>query len=290
MRRLYLTAFGAAASVCLLSMQLRAQDRDGAAPETTTTTVRRCVELHEQARIQRLEEHWQSAREAMNACASEECPLALRSDCKAWLEDVARQMPSLLIVVERDDDGRTPVRFELDGQPVDLPEPSGPIEVLPGAHRLRFSLPPYPDVEHEVTLLKGEKNHFLRVRFVRERPAAMPPVVASQPASPGPIRPVPVSTYLLAGGALAAFSVSAALLVSALSAKEDADSCAPLCDSGTRERIDTRLLLADISGALGLTLAGVAAYTFVSRPVVHDRAGAPTPRAMGGMVSVRGHF
>jgi hypothetical protein len=183
------------------------------------------------------------------------------------------------------------VHFELDGRIVELPDASHQIEVLPGRHRLRFSLPPYPDVDREVTVKKGEKSHFVSVRFVRPQPALQ---MRSEPtpAIAEPTRPIPVATYVLAGSALAAFSMSAALLVSALSAKNDADICMPLCDSETRERIDLRLLFADVSGGVGLVLAGAAAYTFVNRPVIQDRGATPPAamRAPGTIISFRGHF
>jgi hypothetical protein len=287
MSRFWLVAVSALASAVLVCLPLRAQQSAPSASETTLNTVERCVAQHEQARILRLEEQWVRARDAMSACASSGCPLALRSDCQAWLDDVARLMPSLLIVVERDDGGRTPVSFELDGQIVALTEPSHQIEVLPGRHRLRFRLPPHADVEREVILQKGEKNHLVQVRFVTERQVRIEP--SPRPAYTNS-RPIPVATYLLAGGALAAFSISGALLVSALSAKDDADVCSPLCDDGTRQRIDLRLLLADVSGGVGLVLAGAATYTFANRPVVQDRASLPAPPLRGAIFSVRGRF
>jgi hypothetical protein len=134
------------------------------------------------------------------------------------------------------------------------------------------------------------------VRFARER--------LPQPASPLPVqlwpapratRPVPIATYLLSGGALAAFSVSAALLLSGLSAKADAEeTCAPDCSSDTRQSIDLRILLADVAGAAGVVLGGLSVYTFVSRPVVYDRASArlptSTPAARPWALSFEGRF
>ncbi|HEY3500567.1 MAG TPA: hypothetical protein VGK73_38000, partial [Polyangiaceae bacterium] len=113
----------------------------------TADAVASCVETHEAARLSRLGERWLDARAAMNRCADPACPLAIRSDCSAWLEELAAALPTLLVVVERDDDGKEPVRLEIDGHALDLPAEIGPIEVLPGPHTLRFTLGSYPAVQ-----------------------------------------------------------------------------------------------------------------------------------------------
>jgi hypothetical protein len=265
-------------------------------PDTSTAEVQRCVEAHDNARVLMLEEKWLEAREGMNRCQDAVCPLAIRSDCAAWLEEVARILPTLLVVVERDDDGKAPVELELDGRRLELPNPPRPIEVLPGTHLLRVNLVPYPQVERVVVLNKGDKNHVVRVQFTHER-QPLPVVAPSQPApKAAPSRPIPVTTYALAGGALAAFATSGIFLASALTSRNDAlDRCAPVCEDSVKNSIDARLLAADIFGAAGIVLGGFAVYTFVTRPTVETIDGAAfTPKLEvsrgGGTLSVEGHF
>ncbi len=261
------------------------------APDTTTAEVERCVEAHDNARVLMLEEKWLEARDGMLRCQEPACPLAIRSDCAAWLEEVARVLPTLLVVVERDDDGNAPVELELDGKKLALPNPPTPIEVLPGTHLVRVSLAPYPAVERVVVLGKGEKNHLVRVQFARERPAPAPAPVAPRP--PERSRPIPVVTYALAGGAVAAFATSGILLGSALASRDEAlDSCAPECPSEDRESIDARLLAADIFGAAGIVLGGFAVYTFVTRPTVERAAVVPKLELSrnGPTLSLEGRF
>jgi hypothetical protein len=201
-------------------------------------------------------------------------------------------LPTLLLVIERDDDGARAVRLELDGKAGATPVDTGPLEMLPGKHTLRFTLEGYTPVERAVELAKGEKNHVVRVRFVRELPkSAAPPV--PPPRAPELSRPVPLGTYLAAAGAIAAFTTSGILLASALSSRDAApETCAPVCRDGEREAIDQRLLAADLAAGAGLLLGGVAVYTFVTRPtVVVGRAPgtAPGERAFFG-ASLRGRF
>jgi hypothetical protein len=263
------------------------------ASETTSAEVERCVEAHDNARVLMLEEKWLESREGMVRCQEATCPLAIRSDCAAWLDEVARILPTLLLVVERDDDGTAPVELELDGRKLELPNPPRPLEVLPGTHLVRVGLPSYAPVERVVVLGKGEKNHLVRVRFVRERPPPPPPPPAQPPAKAEHSRPVPIATYALAGGALVAFGISGVFLATALSAKNEAEErCGPECPSEDRQAVDGKLLAADVFGGIGVVLGGFAAYTFVTRPTVDRAAVAPKIRVSrgGATLSVEGRF
>ncbi|HEX2673620.1 MAG TPA: hypothetical protein VHM25_22230 [Polyangiaceae bacterium] len=230
--------------------------------ETSRAEVEGCVAQHDSARQLRLGEQWDDARAAMLSCAEERCPLAIAADCRAWLDELAQQMPTLIIVIEGELQPSA-LRVELDGANVELKDPPSPIDSWPGAHRLRFELPGESPVVVNFSLRKGEKNHIERVRFAR--PPAQP---ATSPARI-PTRPVPTSTYWLSGGAMVAFATSTAFLVSGLNEHGDArDICAPNCDPRIRSSIQARLLVADIAGGAGLVLGGLAIYTYLKRPVV----------------------
>jgi hypothetical protein len=243
-----------------------AQPNADATGETSTEAVEQCVAAHQSARLLELDERWLAAREAMTRCALSTCPIAIQSDCAAWLARLAQTLPTLLVIVERDDDGTQPVRLELDGQSFALPEQPGPIEMLPGPHRLRFTLPPHPPVDVAVVLEKGEKNRVIRVRFLT--PKQRSPEPSPRTRSFVAQRPVPSVTYWLAGGALASVLASGGLLGSALVARADArEKCAPGCAAEERESIQTRLLAADLLAGAGIVLGGFAVYTYVRRPV-----------------------
>jgi hypothetical protein len=161
--------------------------------------------------------------------------------------------------------------------------------MLPGTHLVRVGLEGYPGVERVVVLGKGEKNHLVRVTFARERPAQAQPTARE----PRPTRPVPVASYALAGGAVAAFVTSGIFLATALSAKDDALArCAPECEQEEADTIDARLLAADLFGAAGLVLGGFAVYSFLSRPTVMETALAPRLELSrdGSRLFVEGRF
>jgi hypothetical protein len=73
-------------------------------------------------------------------------------------------------------------------------------------------------------------------------------------------------------------AVSAALLITAFNGLDDArETCKPTCSEGTRQSIETRLLLADVGIGAGLVLGGLSAYSYLDRPIV-NRSGTPGSR------------
>jgi len=270
-----------------------AQGPAEASKETSRTEVEQCVAKHDSARQLRLDEQWQGARASMLSCADERCPLAIAADCRAWLDELARLMPTLIVVVEGEELAtRQPaLRLELDGASLELKDPPSPIELLPGTHRLRFEVPGKPPVEIRFSLEKGEKNHIERVRFAPASAGQPPAMVASRIAT----RPVPASTYWLAAGSVAAFATATAFLVAGLNEHADAKAiCAPTCDHSIRSSIQARLILADLAGVAGLVLGGLAVHTYLRRPVVlvAPRPAGPSVSANSEGVSLiwRGQF
>jgi hypothetical protein len=261
-----------------------AEERHDSPPdETSSLEISRCVVDHENARSLRLEKRWLEARETMNRCAREICPVAIRSDCRDWSEEVTRTLPTLVILVERGDGGAGPVAVHLDGAQLDISDGTTPVEVLPGRHSLRFTLSGHPAIVREVVLHEGEKNRVVRVRFEKlaapspREQAPLLPVAEEEPT-----RPIPTSTYVLGTTALVTFAISSVLLVSALSDLDNArDTCSPECPTSSRESIETRLLLADVSGGVGLLLTGLTAYTFATRPEQPPRKTSPSRFAPG---------
>jgi hypothetical protein len=252
--------------------------------QLSSDAIAACVSEHEAARIARLEERWLDSREAMQRCSSEACPVAIRSDCESWLNDLMTAWPSIVIVVERNDGGSGPVQVELDGKTLTPSELANPIEIVPGKHSIRFSVENAAPAVHEVVVGLGEKNRVVRARLgTRPRAPVVQPLPAARAAEVS--RPTPVSTYILGAGAVAAFAVSGSLLASALSERSEArSSCAPDCDPDVRQSIETQLLFSDLSAGLGILLGGLSIYTYLARP---EEQKVGTPRRASTFVGLR---
>lgn len=224
--------------------------------------VKECVRIHEHARLLWNDQRWLEARNEMAGCVEEHCPAAIRSECRFWRDEITRTLPSVLLVIERDEPkkGHESAVAELDGKVLGRVEPFARLDVDPGTHRVRVLLPGYDPIERSLDARPGKKNIVMLVSFKSERPAPMIPLRIT--------RPVPAVTYWSAGGALLALGISQALLWSALAARKDAARCKPACGADVVDGIKTKAILADVAGVTGFVLAGLSLTTFIQRPEV----------------------
>jgi hypothetical protein len=281
------------------SEQAEAAKAAASGDESMTETVRACIEQRDRGQILRVDGEWLESRAALQECASERCPLFVRGDCRAWLSELGRLIPSLVVLVDAEQDDKERARVYVGGAGGDeaVFRAETPIELEPGTYRVRVELPPFDAVEETITLGAGEQKRLLRVRFAGPpEVAAIPVRVAPTPASPPRFeRPIPAASYALAAAALVAASAGGAFFLSARSELDRArETCAPICSSDLRESVERRLLVADILGGGALLLGGAALYAYLERPQVRVEA----PRSDfsleslsgGAKLSVRGVF
>jgi len=89
-------------------------------------------------------------------------------------------------------------------------------------------------------------------------------------------RPVPAIAYALGGLAAVATASWIYFGTSALEKERDAsEQCAPFCSTNKTDDIRMRVWAADVSGAVAVTAAAAALYTYWTRPEVS----APQPTA-----------
>src|SRR5262245_44505773 len=96
-----------------------------------------CVNAYESGQEQRLDRKLKSASAAVKVCASASCPETVVGQCASWLEEVERELPSVVIAV-RDASGRdrTDARIALDREVIDRKRLGVALEVDPGPHVL----------------------------------------------------------------------------------------------------------------------------------------------------------
>lgn len=301
---------GAAVLVAVAAGDREPAARAQTAPPPTTEA---CFHAAETAQPLMKERKLRAAQRHLEVCAREECPRAVRNDCRNWLDDVKRSIPTVVFAArEERADGTSratdDVRVSVDGEPLASRLDPSPVALDPGVHTLRFEHAGFDPVEQRIDVREGESRREVDVVF-RARPAA--PSSASAPTSPetpagpppGPHEeespppapdegghPVPASVYVLAG--LGAVSLGAGLYMEALGLSDRAHlvntcqttrSCAQSdVDSAHREVLTGDILL----GASALLVAGAAYVYFNSQPA------APNPSAITrlrlGPVGVRG--
>lgn len=206
-----------------------------------------CLTAHENAQRLRTEGKLRAAREKLLICSAEACPSLVKVDCTKWLPELDRDLPTL-IVRAKDEAGLdlADATFELD----DVGIAGGKaIGVDPGTHAIKVERGG-KTIEQQVVIAAGEKNRLVEITFPSD---VVKPV---ETRSPLPWILAGVGVVGIAG--FAAFGLSARGRLSELR-----DSCAPNCDPGEKRSLQTQLVLADVSLAIGVVSLGVATYLFL---------------------------
>lgn len=237
-----------------------------------------CVAALDRAQKSESEKKLQRARADFVACASEACPTAVREDCAKSLLAVDTALPTVVFsVTSETGEDVTDVRVEVDGV-LALASLDGRAFALdPGPHTVRFERRG-ARVESTVVAREGEKARVVRASFEKKdpRPALLPvPQPAPGPAAPAVVRvetrevssPPPVLPIMM--GVLGTAGLGTALYFR-VRADSDANdmraTCAPACDPSQRDALSGKLVAANVSLVVGLTLLGSAALTWIFTP------------------------
>jgi hypothetical protein len=264
-----------------IALPLRAEDSAaGASPSRA-----QCLQLHEQAQSARLQGELLAARAALRECASAACPGLVTRDCVDWLQEVERQMPSVIFRGEENGDDLVELRVSEGDKLLTASLTGTPLELDPGPHHFTAELAGFP-VQHATYVLQaGDKARVVLFEF--KSPAPKPPAPAAAPsASPEPerSRPVPLATYVLGGSALLAAATGSGLGLAALARRNDVrDSCAPLCTDRDLRGFKNLALASDLSFGVALLSAGAAAYAYLARPGM----AAPKPQRASANTNLR---
>jgi hypothetical protein len=256
-------ASSAALASLLVSADLRAAD----APPS------QCEPAYEGVQLLRQRGKLIAAREQAAVCAREGCPDVARRDCARWTEELAREVPTVVVVARDEADRDIPgSRLLVDG--VTRPElASGrAFELDPGAHTFRVERPYGPTVERPFTVYQGERDRLLRI-IVPGAAGASPPAVPIRREVPPPATshgstegPSALPAFVVGGLSLAVLATSAFLGVTGRQQLSDLRAtCAPACTDDQVNPVRTRLVASDVTLAVGLVGAALAVSMFALR-------------------------
>jgi hypothetical protein len=283
---------GALASGALLGAARRA----GAAPTDD------CIAAAEASQALRASGSLLKARERLLSCSRDACPRVVREDCTRWLAGVESETPSL-VVLAKDAQGRDVVdlRVTIDDGLVVLPKVDGqPIPLDPGRHIVRYEASGGVETETTVVLGTGEKNRILTLPIAKPTSGAAPPLPAPAPAPPESptnnppktvIRPIPMTTYVLGGVAVASI---ASLAYFGLQAESEfsrirSDGCAPRCPPSEVNDGRRDADIADVSLGVAVAAAAATVWIVLARPARNSTAGTTFPFDTSvGFVLLRG--
>jgi len=249
------------------------------------------------------------ARERLLVCAQVACPDAIKVDCVAWLDQLSRQIPTIVVAATAaDGSDTTAVRLLVDGVVRAERLDGRPLGLDPGTHRLRFEQPGQPPIERRLVIRQGVQNRRIEVAFGSTAPSAgtakpAGPATTEQP--PATVqRPQPIAAYLLGGAGLVAFGVATGFGVAGKTEVADLDqSCGskappPFTRTCTDDQVAVarnELIVADVALATG----GAALVTGLVL-LLYNRLSAPertpasqvrfVPHLAGGVGLLSGSF
>jgi len=152
--------FGAGAIVFCVASAAAAQNTKETCPQASE-------------RAQRLldDRRMLEARNAFIACAQESCPAAVKRDCEKQLEELKKNVPSIVIRV-KDKSGSDVAHGAVSLDGTKIGELDGrDLEVDPGTHKLHVELPDGRAFDRQVIIAAGE--HARAVTFDMNAPASL---------------------------------------------------------------------------------------------------------------------
>jgi hypothetical protein len=234
-----------------------------------------CISGFEQSQVYRKGGKLRSARQELLKCAQLQCKPVVRDQCTMWLEEVDTATPSVIIDTTVNGEDTTDIKIEVDGAPATDWQPGKPLELDPGSHVLKVTVPEFPPSERRIVTREGEKRRVFTFTFGETKGvgAILGP---QQPglAPPPPVimhRPVQPITYVLAGTAVVGVGAFAVLGVLAKNkedelASDPPEGCKPKCSDDQVNDLKSRYLMANIALGVGGAAALGALITFVARP------------------------
>ncbi len=116
-----------------------ARAREAAAGDAADApSKQQCAEAYESAQEHRASGKLSQTREELSMCAHEACPSFVQGDCKNWLGEVERELPSVVLSpVDAAGGELEAADMTIDGRPVD---PGSKVTVDPGPHVVEVSV------------------------------------------------------------------------------------------------------------------------------------------------------
>jgi hypothetical protein len=251
---------------CLLVTQMAGAPLVAVADQAGPKSRAECFSLHEKAQLLRNDSKLLQTRQVLRQCSQPACPALITSDCVRWLEEVERQIPT--VVFEAVDGDKDVVAVKVtEGDRVLADAMTGSaVEFDPGAHKFKAESADRPTQETTFVLREGEKARVIRINFT----VAPPPHLGGLDSEPKGPRPMPKSAIVFGSLGVVAAGAGAALGVLALKKKSDLDAkkCKPICSDEDVKPVKSFALYADIAFGAAVLSAGIATILYLNRPVV----------------------
>jgi hypothetical protein len=234
-----------------------------------------CVNAYEQGQEQRKSGQLVKARSTLQACARDECPDFIRTDCVTWYGEVQNEVPTLVFAARSQGQDLSDVRVSVGERVLSARIDGQVVELDPGEYDFEFRAPDMPSLVQHFVIARGERNRLIQVEL-QPAPAADAPVPARVA--------LPSRRSLLLPGLFAGIGVVGVAGFVGLGAwghsqeSQLEGTCSPHCSADRVSEVRTKYLLADVSLGVGVASLAVGAYFLFSSTASDGQARAGVPQ------------
>lgn len=260
----------AAAATLLASESARADERE------------QCASAADQAQQLRDDGKYRRARAQLLVCARDLCPIPIKRDCLEWLSQLESIAPTVVLSAKEGTRDLSDVKVSVDGVVVTEKLDGKPIQMDLGKHTLKFEYAGQTK-EEDFIIGAGQKNRSVGVTFGPAAGTAAPARLAPPSGETGGSI---VPALVVGGVGVVALGSFAIFGLGGKSDVADLQACKGHCAETDVDKARTKLIIADISLAVGVVALGVATYMFVTRPKVDAEVKAGPAPAKASRVSL----
>lgn len=125
-----------------------------------------CAQAYESAQETRASGHLLETRQRLSFCAKTECPGFVQKDCARWLEEVDRELPSIVITPSGlTTEEAAQVGVKIDGQLISGALSGAALTVDPGPHELVLERPGHAPIRRSIMAQQGVQNRSVEIAF-----------------------------------------------------------------------------------------------------------------------------
>ncbi len=275
-----------------------------------------CAQAYESAQESRAAGQLQETQQRLSLCARPECPSFVQKDCARWLDEVERELPSIIVKTEGLGSDAE-VSLELDGKAIPSALGGNAMTLDPGRHELVAESPGRTGVSRVIVAQQGVQNRVVTFDFGARlpAPATTAPDVDTGGSSGSTLRPYAYVAWGVGAVGLGAFAVLGTL------GRADERALKDDCPSATtdpalvapgvclKSRADDRksiyereFVLADVGLVTGIAGAAAGTVLFILAATEGSSSNAEgsddsanlrwdlAPRPGGGYATVGGRF
>jgi hypothetical protein len=145
-----------------------------------------CAQAYESAQESRASGQLQETQKRLSICARPECPSFVQKDCARWLEEVDRELPSVVVSAPGlDAEAAQQMTLQVDGKPVINPLGGAPLALDPGRHELVAATPGHPPVTRVVMAQQGVQSRQVTLDFAGTTEELKPNTVVADAGEEG---------------------------------------------------------------------------------------------------------